>query len=159
MIRIGNALCTCLGGWPGLSPLFFFPVPELWVPRPCAFGKGGYDAADIMGLVMPSGLHRTYGAHHLHFNTGSCYRRLPFLRTAQDGDFVLNAGRVVGPFAASSIDSRPSQSARRTGHPQCGGVGQIKSLGHPPRRPPSPLDFYLSWMSPYFLSDFRLPHV
>ena len=27
---------------------------------------------------MPAGLHRTYGAHHLHFITNSCYRRLPF---------------------------------------------------------------------------------
>ena len=38
------------------------------------------------GLVMPSGLHRTYGAHHLHFITWSCYRRLPFLelRAARD---------------------------------------------------------------------------
>jgi hypothetical protein len=25
-------------------------------------------------------LHRTYGAHHLHFITCSCYRRLPFLK-------------------------------------------------------------------------------
>jgi putative transposase len=32
---------------------------------------------------MPSGLHRTYGAHHLHFITCSCYRRLPFLGTAR----------------------------------------------------------------------------
>ena len=31
----------------------------------------------LWGLVMPSGLHRTYGAHHLHFITTSCYRRLP----------------------------------------------------------------------------------
>ena len=27
---------------------------------------------------MPADLHRTYGAHHLHFITCSCYRRLPF---------------------------------------------------------------------------------
>lgn len=32
---------------------------------------------------MPSGLHRTYGAHHLHFITCSCYRRLPFLNSAR----------------------------------------------------------------------------
>jgi putative transposase len=32
---------------------------------------------------MPSGLHRTYGAHHLHLITSSCYRRLPFLRSAR----------------------------------------------------------------------------
>ena len=31
------------------------------------------------GIVMPSGLHRTYGAHHLHFITCSCYRRLTLL--------------------------------------------------------------------------------
>lgn len=38
---------------------------------------------------MPSGLHRTYGAHHLHFITCSCYRRLPFLRTARSRDTSL----------------------------------------------------------------------
>ena len=32
---------------------------------------------------MPSGLHRTYGAHHRHFITCSCYRRLPFLNFAR----------------------------------------------------------------------------
>ena len=39
--------------------------------------------------LMPSGLHRTYGAHHLHFITCSCYRRLPFLRTARSRDRFL----------------------------------------------------------------------
>lgn len=39
--------------------------------------------------VMPSGLHRTYGAHHLHFITGSCYRRLPFLNSAKARDRFL----------------------------------------------------------------------
>jgi putative transposase len=38
---------------------------------------------------MPSGLHRTYGAHHLHFITCSCYRRLPSLRTARSRDSFL----------------------------------------------------------------------
>jgi REP element-mobilizing transposase RayT len=38
---------------------------------------------------MPGGLHRTYGAHHLHFITTSCYRRLPFLRTARSRDTFL----------------------------------------------------------------------
>ena len=38
---------------------------------------------------MPSGLHRTYGAHHLHFITCSCYRRLPFLGTARSRDPFL----------------------------------------------------------------------
>ena len=41
---------------------------------------------------MPSGprLHRTYGAHHLHFITCSCYGRLPFLRTARSRDCFLS---------------------------------------------------------------------
>jgi putative transposase len=39
---------------------------------------------------MPSGLHRTYGAHHLHFITCSCYRRLPFLDTARCRDRFLS---------------------------------------------------------------------
>ena len=38
---------------------------------------------------MPSGLHRTYGAHHLHFITCSCYRRLPFLEEARSRDRFL----------------------------------------------------------------------
>ena len=38
---------------------------------------------------MPSGLHRTYGAYHLHFITSSCYRRLPFLRSARSRDTFL----------------------------------------------------------------------
>ena len=39
---------------------------------------------------MPSGLHRTYGAHHLHFITCSCYRRLPFLNRARSRDRFLS---------------------------------------------------------------------
>jgi len=38
---------------------------------------------------MPSGLHRTYGAHHLHFITCSCYRRLPLLNSARSRDRFL----------------------------------------------------------------------
>jgi hypothetical protein len=78
-----------MGGWLILLDLFFLPVSKLWVPRPCVFCKGGYGAADTMGLSMTSGLHRTYGAHHLHFNTCSCYRRLPFLRSARARDQFL----------------------------------------------------------------------
>jgi len=43
-----------------------------------------------MLLVMPSALHRTYGAHHLHFITCSCYRRLPFLGSAGGRDRFLS---------------------------------------------------------------------
>ena len=39
---------------------------------------------------MPSGLHRTYGAHHLHFITCSCYPRLPFLSQARSRDCFLS---------------------------------------------------------------------
>ncbi|HTW59161.1 MAG TPA: transposase [Terriglobales bacterium] len=46
--------------------------------------------ADTMGFAMPSGLHRTYGAHHLHFITCSCYRRLPFLNRARSRDCFLS---------------------------------------------------------------------
>ena len=59
------------------------------MPRPCGFCKGGYEAAYTIRFVMPSGLHRTYGAHHLHFITCSCYQRLPFLRTARRRDCFL----------------------------------------------------------------------
>ena len=38
---------------------------------------------------MPAGLHRTYGAHHLHFITCSCYHRTPKLRTARNRDRFL----------------------------------------------------------------------
>jgi putative transposase len=38
---------------------------------------------------MPAGLHRTYGAHHLHFITNSCYRRLPFFHTPNARDRFL----------------------------------------------------------------------
>ena len=76
-------------GGPAFEILISFPISELWVPRPCVFCKGGYDAACTMGL-MPSGLHRTYGAHHLHFITWSCYRRLPFLNSAATRDRFLS---------------------------------------------------------------------
>jgi putative transposase len=39
---------------------------------------------------VPSGLHRTYGDHHLHFITCSCYRRFPFLASADTRDCFLS---------------------------------------------------------------------
>lgn len=41
-------------------------------------------------VLVPAGLHRTYGANHLHFITCSCYRRLPNLRTAYTRDRFLS---------------------------------------------------------------------
>lgn len=39
---------------------------------------------------MPSGLHRTYGAQHLHFITNSCYQRWPLLDTPRARDCFLS---------------------------------------------------------------------
>jgi putative transposase len=39
---------------------------------------------------MPRGLHRYYGADHLHFITCSCYRRLPLLRSVRSRDRLLS---------------------------------------------------------------------
>ena len=44
----------------------------------------------IVWAVMPSGLHRTYGAHHLHFITNSCYQRRPLLGSPQARDLFLS---------------------------------------------------------------------
>jgi hypothetical protein len=111
-----------------------------------------------MCFVMPSDLHRTYGAHHLHFITCSCYQRLPFLPIARSRDcFVLILERtreryrfvVVGyvvmpehsgmtsPRCANSPDSRPSQkavlrpdkNALRTGHPRFCDASNIPKPG------------------------------
>ena len=38
---------------------------------------------------MPAGLHRTYGAHHLHFVTNSCYHRLPLFDAPEARDRFL----------------------------------------------------------------------
>ena len=39
---------------------------------------------------MPRGLHRYYGADHLHFITCSCYHRFPLLRFARSRDRFLS---------------------------------------------------------------------
>jgi len=54
------------------------------------FARVGSDAADSILLIMPRGLHRYYGADQLHFITCSCYRRLPFLRSARSRDRLLS---------------------------------------------------------------------
>ena len=84
------SLAMMRAGSPSLRCWFFFPVSKPWVPRPCDFCKGGNDAAGSMGLVMPAGLHRSYGAHHLHFITCSGYRRLPFFSSRQARDRFLS---------------------------------------------------------------------
>src|SRR5579863_1538957 len=89
MSTLGARRVIPSGGWPVLVHLLFLPLMERWVPRPCVLCKGGYAAACTMGFDMPIGLHRSYGAHHLHFITCSCYRRLPLLGTARSRDRFL----------------------------------------------------------------------
>jgi putative transposase len=44
---------------------------------------------------MPTGLKRIYGRGHLHFVTFSCYKRLPFLKTARSREvFLQELGRL-----------------------------------------------------------------
>ena len=72
---------------------------------------------------MPAGLHRTYGAHHLHFITCSCHQRLPFLRTIRSRDRFLSileqtrrryrfvvVGYVVMPEHIHLLLSEPERS-------------------------------------------------
>jgi hypothetical protein len=70
-----------VGGWPSFS-IVFLSVPEQWVPALAFFARAGSDAVCTISF-MPSGLHRTYSAHHLHFITCSRYQRLlcEFART------------------------------------------------------------------------------
>ena len=53
---------------------------------------------------MPRGLERRYGFGHLHFITCSCYRRLPFLRSARARDcFVQVSGEVRAEFGFALV--------------------------------------------------------
>ena len=67
-----------------------FPIWNVGCPVLAFFARAGHDAACTIVGAMPSGLHRTYGAHHLHFITCSCYRRLPFLRPVRNRDRFLS---------------------------------------------------------------------
>jgi len=69
---------------------FFFPFRNRGCPVLALSARAGGVAVCTIWFVMPRGLHRTYGAHHLHFITCSCYRRLPFLRTARSRDRLLS---------------------------------------------------------------------
>jgi putative transposase len=66
-----------------------------------------------MFLIMPSGLHRTYGAHYLLFITCSCYQRLPFLTSARSRDrflSILEQTRQRYRFVIVGMSSCPSTS-------------------------------------------------
>jgi hypothetical protein len=50
--RLGQADCKKVVGRVAQASEFLLPIPELWLPRPCVFCKGGYDAADSVGSAM-----------------------------------------------------------------------------------------------------------
>ena len=76
------------GGWPSL-PCFRSRSGTVGVPLLRSL-QGRVRCCRYHGFVMPSGLHRSYGAHHLHFITCSCCRRLPFMSTARSRDLFLS---------------------------------------------------------------------
>ena len=92
MVRYKIAYCFKCGRVAHPCPQFFlsFPISERGCPILAFFARVGHDAADSIMLVMPHGLHRYYGANHLHFITCSCYRRLPLLRSARSRDRFLS---------------------------------------------------------------------
>jgi putative transposase len=53
---------------------------------------------------MPKGLRRRYGQGHLHFNTCSCYRRLPLFASARSKNlFVKILGEVRDRYGFSLV--------------------------------------------------------
>ena len=61
---------------------------------------------------MPTGLHRTYGANHLHSITCSCYHRGPKLRSQRSRDRFLSMGH---PF--SFLKSRATRLKKKLDPP------------------------------------------
>ncbi len=147
-----------IAAWPGDPPLstvfLSFPISERGCPILAFFARVGRDAADSIMLVMPRGLHRYYGADHLHFITCSCYRRLPLLRSARSRDrvtlrvrqtrqhyrFVVRVGGRFrfantrrerrSPWCDQSA-THPSQKPAKDGAPSVWSA--IGRLGHPPK--------------------------
>jgi len=145
-----------VNGWPILSLRSNFPVPELWVPRPCAFCKGGYGAADTM---------RAYAcrlASHLRWSSPALYQLLPVIEdclfSAQlrreiassrswagsdqrrvGKDFVSRASRVersaLESFAIGST-ARPCK-VRKDGAPSSSLETRFQRMGHPSPSPHS----------------------
>ena len=87
---VGRFGSEVVGGWPSLSMLFFLSRSGTAGAPLLRSLQGRVRCSLQHGFVMPSGLHRTYGTHHLHFITGSCYRRLPLLSSARARDRFLS---------------------------------------------------------------------
>ena len=90
---------------------------------------------------MPRGLHRSYGAHHLHFITCSCYRRLPFLNSAHSRDRFLSileqtrqryrfvvVGYVVMPEHIHLLITEPVVYAPQSGEARLGDFSRTMAL-------------------------------
>jgi putative transposase len=74
-------------GSPTFKPLFF-PFRNCGCPVLAFFARAGA-VLPIPWPVIPSGLHRTYDAHHMHFTTCSCFHRLPFVKSTRARDRLL----------------------------------------------------------------------
>src|SRR5512146_3010204 len=83
-----NSVEVAAGGPPFR---FCFPVPYRYCGCPVlAFFARAGTMPPIPLRRMPAGLHRFYGAHHLHFITFSCYHRLPLLDSSRARDRFLS---------------------------------------------------------------------
>jgi hypothetical protein len=76
-VYLDNADTVIEGGPPFSAFCSLRPITKRGCPILAFFATVGGDAAGSTILVMPRGLHRYYGADHLHFITCSCYRREP----------------------------------------------------------------------------------
>jgi putative transposase len=80
---------------------------------------------------MPAGLHRIYGAHHLHFITNSCYRRLPFLGSARARDrflTILEETRVRYLFVVVGYVVMPEHIHLLLTEPEMGSVSTVMQV-------------------------------
>lgn len=94
-IFVGDCKQKGLAGGSSFCPSSMFSVslsPFETVCPVLAFLQGRVPMSPVPRF-MPSGLHRTYGAHHLHFMTCSCYCRLPGLGTARLEILVAQAAK------------------------------------------------------------------
>ncbi len=97
------------GGWPSLSILFSLPVPEPWVPRPCVFCKGGYDAADTMRCYAcrlashlrraPSALYHVLMLPPIGFSTHRAQPRSLAVDSGADTQALSLCGRRIRRYA------------------------------------------------------------
>jgi len=104
--------------------------------------------------LMPSGLHRTYGAHHLHFITCSCYRRLPSLRSARSRDrflFILEQTRARYKFVVVGYVVMPEHIHLLITEPEVGTPSTVVQVLKqrtarallPKKQPPDPRQRFL----------------